>query len=47
MFCVNDVKVLHELTEDSNRNVGGESEILKIDFVVGEVSLHLGFLSKT
>lgn len=47
MFYVNDVKILHELTEDSNRNVGGESEILKIDLMVGEVNLHLGFLSKT
>lgn len=47
MFYVNDVKILHELTEDSNRNVGGESEILKIDLMVGEVNLHLSFLSKT
>lgn len=47
MFYVNDVKILHDLTEDSNRNFGGDSETLKIDFVVGEVNLHLGSLSKT
>lgn len=47
MFYVNDVKIPHDLTEDSSRNFGGDSEILKIDFVVGEVNFHLSFLSKT
>ena len=47
MFHVNDVKILQDFTEDSPINFGGGSEILKIDFMMGEVNLHLGFLSKT
>lgn len=46
-FHVNDVTILHDFTEDSHRNFGGASGILKIDFMMGEVNLHLGFSSKT
>lgn len=47
MFYLTDVKIPDNLTEDSSRNFGGDSEILKIDFEVGEVNLQLDFLSKT
>lgn len=47
MFRVNNAKIPQDLTEDSRKNFGGDSEMLKIDFMVGEVNPHLGFLSKT